>query len=117
MAGEGEPLSASREDHSLLEEEASIPARLASVDNGISFARTFIELFAREPLKRYVLSLELVDNSLTFLLNFRNIIGGVDLHHSKSRFVDEGIEWEELHTGFQCSWQMRSVETHQSLRR
>jgi hypothetical protein len=40
-------LSVSRKDHSLLEEQASIPARLASVDDGISFARTFIELFAR----------------------------------------------------------------------
>ena len=53
--------------------------RLASVDNGISFARTFIELFAREPLKRYVFSLKLVDNSLTLLLNFRDIFVPIEL--------------------------------------
>jgi hypothetical protein len=47
LRGEHPPLSVSRKDHSLLEEQASIPARLASVDDGISFARTFIELFAR----------------------------------------------------------------------
>lgn len=86
------------------------------MDDGISFASAFIELFARESLQCYVLSLELVDNSLTFLLNFRNLFWSVDLHHSKSRFVHEGIEWEELHTGLQCGRQMRPVETHQPLR-
>jgi|ERR1700687_497476 len=110
------PQSASREDHSLLEEEASIRARFACVDDGISFTRTFIELFASQALKPYMLSFETVDNSLAFLLNFRDLFGGVDLHHSKSRFVDEGIEWKELHTGLQCSRQVRSVETNQPLR-
>src|SRR5260370_36643199 len=107
LMGEGGPLSASTEDHSLLEEQASIPARLASVDNGVSFARTFIELFAREPLQRYVFFLELVDNFLTFLLNFRNLFGSVDLHHSKSGFFDEDIERYELLTAFQSCRQLR----------
>jgi hypothetical protein len=43
-------LSSSKENHSLLQEEASIPTRLAAVDDGISLARTFIELFACQAL-------------------------------------------------------------------
>src|SRR5260370_31527160 len=86
------PQSASREDHSLLEEEASIRARFACVDDGISFTRTFIELFASQALKPYMLSFETVDNYLAFLLKFWDLFGVLDLHHSKCSIVAEGIE-------------------------
>src|SRR5579863_4590534 len=92
VESEGWQQKAASEDDPLLEKNAAVTTRFASVHDCVCLLRTLVELFARNTGQRTMPGLVPIDDLLTFLLHGGNLIRRVHLHHAQCRFVHECIE-------------------------